>query len=98
MVKATKTKKKKIESPLRVGNTVFIRTVTHYHVGKIVSLSKAEIVLDGASWIASTGRWHDALKNGTLDEVEPFVDFVSVNRLAYVDVTYWAHPLPTAQK
>jgi hypothetical protein len=84
-----------INHPLTVGNTVLIRTVTHYHVGKIVLLDERDIVLEGASWVASTGRFNDALKSGKLFELEPFTHLVSVSRGAYVDATIWSHALPT---
>ncbi len=42
-------------NPLTLGNKVFIRTVTMYHVGKIVLLDKDMIILDDASWVADTG-------------------------------------------
>lgn len=83
-------------TPVRVGNTVFIRTVTLYYTGIITSVSKEEIVLKDAAWIASTGRWNAALKTGVLEEVEPYPDgsLVSVNRGAVIDVCDWRHPAP----
>jgi hypothetical protein len=89
---------KAIKSPLRVGNNVLIRTVTHYHTGKIAALSEHEIVLTDAAWIADTGRFHQALKEGKVSEVEPFVGPVSVNRGAVIDVTDWIVSLPLEQK
>src|SRR5688500_273323 len=40
---------------------VLIRTVTHYHVGRVVDVTGDWIVLDEASWVASTGRFSSAL-------------------------------------
>lgn len=88
----------KVASPLRVGANVIIRTVTHYYTGKIAVLSKDEIVLIDAAWIADSGRWNTALANGMLTEVEPFVDPVAVSRGAVVDVTPWRHALPRDQR
>lgn len=88
----------KPQSPLRVGNTVFIRTVTHYYVGNIELLDATEVVLSGASWVADTGRFNNALKTGQLGEIEPFVDLVSVSRGALIDATSWPHQLPTEVK
>ena len=85
---------KNVQSPLRVGNAVIIRTVTLYHTGRIVALTKEEIVLVDAAWIADTGRWHEALKTGKLIEVEPFPGPVSVNRGAVIDVADWTQALP----
>jgi hypothetical protein len=90
------TKQVKPQTPIRVNNTVFIRTVTLYYTGIITQVSKEEIVLKDAAWIASTGRWANALKTGTLEEVEPYPDgsLVSVNRGAVIDVCDWGHPAP----
>jgi hypothetical protein len=95
------TKKKsatKIQNPVRVGNPVLIRSVTHYYTGRIVIVTKDEIVLEDAAWIADTGRFSEALKNGLFIEVEPFVQPVAVGRGAIVDVTDWTHALPRSAK
>jgi len=88
----------KIMSPLSVGKAVLIRTVTHYFTGRIVLVEASEIVLTEAAWIADTGRFHNALRDGSLNEVEPFVGPVSLNRAAVIDITEWKHPLPKRQK
>ncbi len=95
MKKATK----KVLSPLRVGNAVLIRTVTHYHTGRVEILTSTEVVLSSAAWIADTGRFADCLAKGTPSEVEPFpLGVVSVARGAIVDVTDWTAALPSVQK
>ena len=88
----------KIISPLSVGRAVLVRTVTLYYTGRVALVEASEIVLTEAAWIADTGRFHNALRDGTLGEVEPFVGPVSISRGAVVDVTEWKHPLPTEQK
>ena len=88
----------KIQSPLRVGNGVFIRGVTNYYTGKIVALTRDEIVLTDAAWIADTGRFSGALRSGVLNEVEPYPGTVTVGRGAVCDVTDWPHPLPRETK
>ena len=88
----------KVISPLSIGKSVFVRTVTHYYTGKVSLVKAHEIVLTEAAWIADTGRFHNAMSEGTLSEVEPFVNPVSINRDAIVDVTEWKHPLPKVQK
>ena len=85
----------KIKSPLQVGNLVFIRCVTHYFTGKVEEVTEHEIVLSSAAWVADTGRFSEALRKGTLSEIEPFPDPVSVGRGSVVDVTLWNHKLPT---
>jgi len=89
---------KKSVNPIQVGNKVLIRTVTHYHTGKIVEITPTELVLVDAAWIASTGRFSSAVTNGTADEIEPFAEPVAVNRGAIVDVTNWRGELPRAVK
>ena len=81
-----------------VGKNVLIRTVTHYHLGKVEAIEDGFVRLSSASWVADTGRFGQALAIGTLSEVEPFVDDVFVSLGAIVDVTTWNHPLPTEAK
>jgi hypothetical protein len=62
----------KVLSPLRVGNNVIIRMVTMIQTGHIEALTDLEVVLSDAAWVADTGRFHNALVSGSLNEVEPF--------------------------
>jgi hypothetical protein len=89
---------KQDKSPRYVGNTVFIRGVTMYYTGRIVQLTKEEIVLEDAAWIPDTGRFSDALKTGIFNEVEPYPNGVSVERGSILDVSTWDHPLPRERK
>jgi hypothetical protein len=89
---------RKILSPLTIGKSVLIRTVTHYFTGRVALVKNGEVVLTEAAWIADTGRFHNALRDGILNEVEPFPGPVSVNRAAIIDVTAWTHKLPREQK
>lgn len=89
---------KKSKNPIQIGNNVLIRTVTHYHTGKIIEINNDHIVLDKASWIADTGRFSTALEKGELSEVEPFKDPVAVFKGAIIDITNWNHDLPEKQK
>lgn len=81
-------------SPIRVGQAVLIRTVTHYHVGVIVEINKDHFVLERVSWVADTGRFGEALANGTLAQVEQFPGLVAVSRGSWVDIAPWNHALP----
>jgi hypothetical protein len=94
----TKKSAEKIQSPLRLGEKVFIRSVTHYYTGRIVLLTKDEIVLSDAAWIADTGRFATSLGTGMFNEVEPFAGPVSIGRGGVIDVTGWPHALPKEQK
>jgi uncharacterized membrane protein len=80
-----------------VGEKLFIRTVTFHLVGKVVRLVDGFFVLDGASWVADSGRFHQAIKNGTLSEVEP-VGRAYVSVAAITDMFPWAHELPDKAK
>lgn len=82
----------------KVGKSYFIRTVTMYHIGKLKDVSDKEILLENAVWVADSGRFHDALKKGELNEVEPFVTDVILNRECIVDATLWDHKIPYEQK
>lgn len=86
------------------GEKVFVRTVTNYLVGEVVSLEKVGdntlVVLKDASWIADTKRFHDFLKKGVTEdvEVEPVIGVCAVNVGSIVDVFFWSHDLPTNQQ
>lgn len=81
-----------------IGEDYLIRTVTLYHVGKVLQITDSDLVLTKASWVSCTGRFHECLKSGILEEVEPFVDDVIVSRGAIVDATRWNHKLPEEVK
>lgn len=86
--------------PYEIGKNYFIRTVTHHLTGKLVRVTSKELVLQKAAWIADDGRFHDALKTGSLNEVEPFPEDldVVVGRGALIDAVIWKHALPLVQK
>ena len=81
-----------------VGMKVFLRTVTMHYTGHVMAVTPDTILLADAAWIADSGRFHDALATGTLNEVEPFPNTVCVGRGALVDITRWDHDLPRVQK
>lgn len=84
--------------PYKVGENYFIRTVTHHLTGRLTRVTAKELVLADAAWIADDGRFHDALKTGKLNEVEPFPGEVIVGRGSLIDACIWLHPLPRTQK
>ncbi len=88
------------EHPFKVGANYFIRTVTHIDIGTLVGAGDKELVLVNASWIADTGRYAQAISDGTLDEVEPYPDGLEVviGRGAVIDACEWLHALPRKQK
>ncbi len=79
-----------------MGKKVFIRTVTYHLVGKVESVGEL-VELSDASWVADSGRFMQAIKDGTLNEVEP-VGTAYVNPAAITDLFPWEHELPTRQK
>lgn len=84
--------------PFKVGDKVFIRTVTHYQVGRVDKITGKFITLGDAAWVADSGRFMDAIKDGTLSEVEPiFVPYI-INTDSIVDCVEWHHDLPREQK
>lgn len=90
----------KLEYDYEVGKNYFIRTVTHILVGKLRYKTEQELILNNCSWIADTGRYHDALKTGELNEIEPYPpeSLVHVNRGSFIDAVIWDHELPKLQK
>lgn len=83
---------------LKLGQSVLIRTITQFYTGRIKAITDCDLVLEDAAWIASTGRFSSCLKTGNLDEIEPFVSDVIVQREVVVDITEWKFPLPREQK
>jgi hypothetical protein len=84
----------------KVGQNYFLRTVTHHLVGTLVEVTQKELWLKDASWIADDGRFMHTIKDGKINEVEPFPDGeeVPVGRGALIDGVIWRHPLPRSQK
>jgi hypothetical protein len=92
-------KKAKPEKPVwEVGKQYLIRTVTHYLTGKLEAFTKQELLLSDAAWIADTGRYYDALRDGKFNEVEPLIGNAIIGRGAIVDAVEWRHKLPKDQQ
>ena len=80
-----------------VGHAYFIRTVTYHLTGKVKKIIGNMLVLETAAWIADSGRFMNAIKNGELNEIEPVGDAI-VNLNAITDMFPWKHDLPIEQK
>jgi hypothetical protein len=80
-----------------IGKKWFIRTVTYHLTGKVKSRIGNFLLLIDAAWIADSGRFMEAIKNGTLNEVEPVGDAM-VNINSVVDMFPWKFNLPKEQK
>lgn len=91
-----------LTSPFLPGSAYFIRTVTYHLTGRVREVQRVGeayfLVLDEAAWIADSGRFMQALKDGVLKEVEPVPDGTLVNVAAITDAFQWNHPLPKEQK
>jgi hypothetical protein len=80
----------------------FFRTVTYHSVGRVRRRmlgagNSIILVLEDASWVADSGRFMGAIKDGSLSELEPVGDML-INLSAVVDAFPWRHPLPMEQK
>jgi hypothetical protein len=74
--------------PWEIGKKYFIRTVTMHLTGELVHVSRQELVLKDAAWIADSGRFNEALKDiNKCSEVEPFQNQVIIGRGSIVDAT-----------
>lgn len=80
-----------------LGEKLFIRTLTYHLVGKVVAIVDHFFELEDASWVADSGRFMNAIKEGKLNEVEP-VGRAWVSAEAITDMFPWNHDLPKAQK
>ena len=80
-----------------VGEKFFFRTVTYHLVGKVEKQIGDFLKLSDASWVADSGRFMNAIKEGKLNEVEP-VGIAYINLTTVVDFFPWRHSLDIGQK
>jgi len=80
-----------------IGKCFFFRTVTYHLTGRVTGIIGGTLKLKDAAWIADSGRFMQAIKDGELNEVEPVGD-AYVNLQAVVDFFPWKHKLPMEQK
>ena len=80
-----------------VGRKFFFRTVTYHILGKVEKIVGNVAQLSMASWVADSGRFMQAIRDGELEEVEPLGEWF-VNLASVTDFGEWKHPLPTEQK
>ena len=79
-----------------VGKKFFFRTVTYHMTGMVTGIMGNVAKLKDAAWIADSGRFMDAIKDGKLNEVEP-VGEAYINLQTVVDFFPWKHKLPKEQ-
>ena len=80
-----------------VGKKFFFRTVTYHMTGKVKKRIGSFLQLETAAWIADSGRFQQAIKDGVLSEVEP-VGTAFLNLSTVIDFFPWNHKLPIEQK
>jgi len=80
-----------------VGKKFFLRTVTYHLVGRVTKRVGNFLELREASWVADSGRFMQAIKEGTLEEVEP-VGTAYINLDSVTDFFPWDHELPKEQR
>ena len=83
---------------LTIGKKYFVRTLSYHYVGVLKGLNDNSMVLGDASWVADSGRFNQALANGTLSEVERYPGDVILNRNVVVDSSICSHSLPKESK
>lgn len=80
-----------------VGGKYYFRTVTYHLTGEVKKIVGRFAYLRNAAWIADSGSFMGAIKDGTLNEVEPVGD-AFVNLDTVTDFFPWKHKLPSEQK
>ena len=84
--------------PFKVGDKLFVRTVTYFMTGQVKEIVGAFLVMEQAAWIADTGRFSDALESCNFSEVEPFPSGTAIlNTMSIIDASP-IKDLPTVQK
>ena len=80
------------ESVWEIGKKYFIRTVTMHLTGELIKVTRQELVLKDAAWIADSGRFNEAIRDPSkCSEVEPFSRPAIVGRGSIVDATEIPH-------
>ena len=79
-----------------VGEKYFFRTVTYHLTGRVKKVIGSILELEDAAWIADSGRFMNAIKEGKLKEVEP-VGKAYINIQSVTDFFPWKHKLPEKQ-
>ena len=66
-----------------------VRTVTMIYVGTLIDTTEKELILTKAAWIPDSGRWHNFVSDGSVNEVEPYPadKIIIINRGSVLDAT-----------
>jgi hypothetical protein len=96
-----KPKESNSDSPFKIGQIYYIRTVTMHHVGRLKAIYHDFLVLEEASWVADSGRFNEFITKGNVSsscEIEPFYNDAIIGRGSIIDATIWNNKLPTEVK
>lgn len=77
-------------NPMNEGSWYFIKTATYFYVGYVEESFDGWTTLKEASWVADTGRLHQCLTTGTVNEAE-FVGEIHIPWTAVISVLPWRH-------
>lgn len=86
--------------PFEVGKAYFFRTVTYHVLGRVKKIVGKFLVLEKASWIADSGRFHQFITKGEISsnaEIEPAGAMI-VNTDTITDAEPWDYTIPEIQK
>lgn len=80
---------------VKVGEKVFVATVTRYYIGRVKSIGHDWLTLEESGWCAQTGQFTDFLEKGTPLRFQPSpLPWQMLGRGAIVEVSPWLHELP----
>lgn len=82
-----------MKHPFEIGKKYFIRTATYFQLGRLKEIKGKWLILEEASWIADTGRFHEFLRDGKCNEYESFIEDVYIPLDSVIDITLWTHSL-----
>lgn len=80
-----------------IGKAWFFRTVTYHMIGRVVKLIGTFAFMENAIWVADSGRFMQAIKEGKLNEYEEVGDWF-VNLSTVTDFGLWMFDIPKGQK
>jgi hypothetical protein len=83
---------------MKKGDSVFIRTVTHYYTGRIRRITRSWIVLDEVTHVFDTGSFESFFRQGNASIAERLPDGWCIARNGITDGGPWAHSLPLKAK
>lgn len=87
---------------MALGSNVFLRTVTYHYLGRVIGVKDGWIMLESATWVADSGRFHIALSEGCSKmseyEVYPGDGRTDIRLDTVVEALPWEHELPKESK